>query len=185
MKSRKKQTLIFGMMAGIGMILIAIVLWQFLSEHQLKSYKNSEAGFSVDYPPDWSVAENSDGVAVIFKSPPENDYDFFRENVNIVVQELPASIQTIEKYTDQAIKQMKAVFEENLIILKSEPTFLSGQPAHLFEYLGKGPQSEFQMMHVWTIKGKKAYQINFTSLESKYNLYVDQVKKMIKSFRIQ
>jgi len=39
-------------------------------------------------------------------------------------------------------------------------------------------------MHVWTIQDDRAYQITFSTLDTKYEEYLGKVNAMIKSFKI-
>jgi len=182
---RKKQNIISGVVAGIGIILILSVAWFASKEYRFKSYKNSEYGFSIKYPVSWLLKENTSGAVVIFYTPKENDMDVSRESVNIVVQNISGRPTSLKNYSELAIKQMEAVFGENMIIFESEPTFIAGQSGYKLVFLGKTLGSDLKYMSVWTIDGVTAYQITYTSTASQYEHYLSKVKRMLRSFRIQ
>ena len=123
-------------------------------------------------------------LAAAFLSPLENKMDNFKENVNIVVQDLKENPLSLDEYSETAIKQMKAVFELNMKILDQGPTYLSGRPAYRLIYLGKAGKWDYKFMYVWTIVNDKAYQFNFTALSTTYNDYIRIAKKMMRSFKI-
>lgn len=183
----RRQTLNFflGILMGISLVLISYVVFNYVQKHSFKEYSSAKEKFTMRYPADWTLREDVEGAAVIFFTPLENEFDIFKENVNIIVQEVPEKLLDLEKYTDMAIRQMKAVFKENLIPLDSSKTYLAGLPAYKFVYLGKGPEAELKIMHIWAIKKNKAYQFTYTAISSKFDLYIDDVEKMINSFKIQ
>jgi len=182
---RKKQYIIISIVAGIGIILIVSGAWVVSREYRFRSYTNDEYGFSINYPALWSLEENTNGTAVLFYSPQENDLDFFKENVNVVVQDISGNPLNLKDYSQLAIEQMEAVFEDNMIILESEPTFFAGQSGYKLVFIGKSPETDLRYMIVWTVKGLTAYQVTYTALNSQYERYISKVKKMLKSFRIE
>ena len=185
MLRRQTQPFVLGIFIGISLVLIFYVLGSFAQKHSLKKYKSFKDKFSISYPFDWGMRENVEGASVVFFSPMENEFDIFQENVNIVVQEVPEKLTDLDKYTETAIRQMKAVFKDKLIVLESAPAHLSGFPAHKFLYLGKGPETELKIMHIWTIRGKYAYQFTYSAISSKFDQYVNKVEKMLRSFKIE
>ena len=124
-------------------------------------------------------------AAVLFYSPQENDLDFFKESVNVVVQDISGNPLNLKEYSQLAIEQMKVVFGDNMVIFESAPTFFADQSGYKLIFVGKGPETDLRYMSVWTIKGLTAYQVTYTALNSQYERYISKVKKMLKSFRIE
>jgi len=182
---RQKQNIINGVVAGVGIILILSGAWVVSREYRFKSYKNKEYGFSIKYPALWALEENKNGAAVIFYSPQENDMDFFKESVNVVVQDISGNPMNIKKYSKLAVEQMEAVFEDNMIIFESKPTFFADRSGYKLVFVGKGPEVDYKYMSVWTIEGLTAYQVTYTSLNSQYEHYISKVEKMLESFHIE
>jgi len=181
---RQKQNLIIWVVAGAGIILILSALWIVSKEHRFNKYRNDRYGFSIKYPAAWSLEENTNDVAVIFLTPQENELDFFKESVNVGVQDIAGNPMDLKEYSEMAIKQMEVVFGENLITLELGPTFIAKQNGYKFVFLGKGPETELKFMIVWLISGLTAYQVTYTSLTSQYDRYLPKVKRMLRSFRI-
>jgi eukaryotic-like serine/threonine-protein kinase len=184
MRRRKKITILSAIVASIGIILILIVIWMISQEHRFIKYENIQEGFAMIYPSTWTLTEGAEGTAAMFLSPKENDLDYFKENVNIIIQDLKEKPMMLEEYSKIAIHQVKVVFEQNVEVLESAPTYFAGQPAHKFVYIGKGPEAELKLLHIWTIKNRKAYQLTYTALSSKFDQYFGKVNRMIKSFKI-
>lgn len=172
------------MVSGIGILLIVIVIWTAGQEYRFREYRNEQKKFSLKYPALWAFEENKNGAAVIFFSPVETELDFFRENVNVVVQETLGEPMTLKKYSDLAIKQMELVFEKNFVLLESVPIRFAGREGHKIVFLGKGPDTELKYMCVWTLEGVRAYQLTYTALSSQYDRYLSEMKWMVRFFRI-
>lgn len=184
MNQRQKKNLIAALTALLGVALILLVVLIMTKEHRFKTYHNKAGGFSIRYPAAWSWEENKGGAAVIFFSPKDNELDFFKESVNVVVQNITDNPMNLKDYSEQAIKQMEVVFEENFIVLESGPTFIAGRPAYKLIFIGKGSDTELKYMSVWTLEGLTAYQITYTALASQYDRYIGEMKRMVNSFRV-
>jgi len=182
---RKKQYILISIIAGVGIILILSAAWIASRAYRFKSYRNSEYGFSIKYPATWSYEENKNDTVVLFYSPQENDLDYFKENVNVVVQDISKNPKNIKDYSKRAIEQMEAVFKENMIIIESEPIFFADRSGYKLVFVGKGPETDLQYKSVWTIDGLKAYQVTYTSLVTQYERYISKVQRMLRSFRIE
>ena len=181
---RQKQSLIIMLVSLLSLWLIGGVLWIFGKEWRFLKYQNEAAGFSIRYPLRWSLQENQNGASVIFSSPVENKLDFFQENVNVVVADISQKPMSLVEYSQLAVNQMKVVFKENIEVIESGPTYLSGKPAHRFVYIGRGPEAELKFLMVWTIDEKVAYQVTYAALASTYDIYIKKIEKMIKSFEV-
>jgi hypothetical protein len=183
---KKRDLLIFsyGFVAGIGLIIASLSVWHMYSETRFVKYEHPTGFFRMTYPPNWTLIENEGGAAAIFYSPLENELDIFKENVNIVIQDLSKNPMPLKQYTKTAINQMKVVFKEGMNIVESTPTYLSGMEAHKFVFEGSGPDGDLRFMSIWTVKGETAFQFTYTALKTEWDEYKTKADKMAKSFRI-
>ena len=168
-----------------GLVLVLILLLFFYFGQRMKKFRSTEHYYSIKYPADWEMEEKMDGVDVIFFSPLENEVDLFRENVNIVVQDMTGRRMSLAEYSQKAIVQMKVVFKDNLIILESKPVKFGGRDGHKFVYIGKGPEQDIKVINYWTIAGKKAFQFGFTSTVAQFERHSETAEKMAESFRLE
>ncbi len=179
------QTMVFSITGLLALGMILFTGWWFFQKNQYLPYKNNKKKFSIRYPAGWEAVETQKGVDVIFKTPTEGTWDNFRENVNLIVQDISQKPMTLEAYSSLAIDQMQAIFGENLLIQAAEEVSLAGRPGFKFEYIGKGPDGELHFRHYWTLVDSNAYQITYTAMDNSFDQYIDQVEHMIKTFRIQ
>ncbi len=184
MKKRDLLVFAYGFIAGIGLIIAVLTGWNMFAETKFIEYKHPSGFFEIAYPPDWTLIENEGGAAAIFYSPKENELDIFKENVNIVVQDLSKNPMPLEQYTKTAIHQMKVVFKTGMEIIESTPTRLGGLNAHKFVFMGTGPDGDLKFMSIWTIKGQTAFQFTYTGMKSDWDKYKRAADKMASSFKI-
>jgi hypothetical protein len=150
-----------------------------LSKQGFLTYTNSEYGFKIDYPADWSVRENIMGAVVVFLSPRESTSDNFLENVNIIVQD---NSMTLEEYTNISLAQLPQ-YVSDLEIISSERTTLGGNPAYKVVFTGVYNNSNrLEWMQVWTMKDNKVYLITYTAQPQSFSKYLPQVQHMFDSF---
>ena len=180
---KKQQSLWFILIGIVGFGLISAVLW--LQYQKIRFVRYNHPQFSVKYPALWTREENKNGAEVILYSPMENELDLFQENVNVVVQDVDQRVRSLQEYSEMAIMQMKVVFEKNIEIRESAPTYLSGNPAHKLVFIGHGPDGDLEYMVAWTLAKGKAYQITYTSMADSYDKYLPQVEKIFNSLDIK
>ncbi len=144
-------------------------------------YDNDE--FIILYPDYWDFKENFQGADVVFIAPLTNIYDSFSENLNVIIQDFGNEKWNLDKYTAYSIHQITA-FSDNGIVLESKPITLSNQEGHHLLYIYKNGSIIIKSKAVYTIENNKAYLITYTAEEKEYDNYIDDINKMIESFRI-
>jgi serine/threonine-protein kinase len=190
LSSRQQQSVIFTGIFIFGILLIGVGVWFKLRPVKMSTYTNQAYGFSIDYPSHWTVQEASPelpGVAAAFISPRENPLDGFSENVVIVIQDLSPKPMTLQQYTQTAVEQIRAVFEEHMEIVDSSPMMMAGRSAHKLIYQGaeRYGKKTLKMMSVWIVEGKVvAYQVNFGAAADEFDKYLKIVNPMVQSFSV-
>lgn len=181
---RKTLNLIFTLLALVGIAVTSVTIWYVLKKNEFSTYKDQGGyGLAIRYPKTWTVAPYTNGTLVTFYSPLENSLDIFKENFNIVVQDLSEQKHKmgLDQYTKIAIGQMQAVFKSGFDLQVSKPTFVSGVPGYQIVFLVKGQDNTLKIKCVWTIKGRMAYQFTYGALASQYDKYIGQVDAMLRS----
>ena len=184
MQRRKQLTVIYSLIGVVGIVLILVIVWFFGKENRFLKYKDENQGFSIQYPASWEASTKVEGTAVIFLSPSEGALDIFRENVNVVIQDLSKNPVDIKEYSETALKQLESAFDTGFQIVESGEARLAKTPAYHVVYLVKSKDIELKIMHVWTVIGLKAYQLTYTALSNKYDENLGKVEKMINSFAV-
>ncbi|MBL4755623.1 MAG: hypothetical protein JKY52_18780 [Flavobacteriales bacterium] len=76
----------------------------FSCSYDWSTYTDSNNRFSLSYHNTWE--KQNKGTTTLFLSPKEGEKDQFRENVNIMAQDLSSQPLTLEEYTDLTKQQI-------------------------------------------------------------------------------
>ncbi len=186
MKIHKRKLGILLLLGMLGLYLTGGCLQQenskFYKPKNFLTYENGSYGVRIKYPQEWTKTEGAMGTVVVFLSPKQNDSDPFQENLNIIVQNLPAST-TLNVVTEETINQVKQLIQ-NATIIESTDTTLAGVPAYKIVYSGKMREYTLKWIQIWTVKNNKMYSITYTAEINSYSYYLDVIQKMIDSFEI-
>ena len=187
LQQRKKLNLVFTLLILIGLVIIALSILYFTQDNQFTRYKDTGGnGFEVKYPNNWTVAPYTSGVNAVFYSPLDNALDKYKDNVNILVQDMNklTEIYSLNKYTKKAIGQMKVIYKENFVLLDSQDITVDNTPGHEITFIGKNPGIDLKVKCVWAIKGTNVYLFTYSAVDSQYDKYIKKVDAMLRSFRI-
>ena len=148
----------------------------------LSTYENAQYGIRIDYPVDWTCQEGVSGILVLLLAPPDGAADNFRENVNLIVQDLSGQNIDLDSFTRISNEQLKAYITD-FRPLTSERIKFNNNDAQKIVYTGKQGQYDLKFMQIWMIKNNKAYILTFTAVSDKYDQYINIINQMINSFR--
>lgn len=186
-KRAKWQSRLFGIGIGIGVLMIIVWILSIIKITDYFVYQNKVYGIQMNFPQYWSVQELPEKDAlVIFMTPKSSEYDDFLENVSVTKNDLMGKTVSLATFTNTAITQLTGTFEGYIKVLENTRFELAGHPGHRFSYVGRGKDVEnpLRYLHVWTIVGDRAYIITYAAREDQYDLYLNEVKTMIKSFKV-
>ena len=96
--------------------LLALAFMFVFGVGELLTYTNSEKRYTIKYPSEWSKSEQNGYVA--FLSPADSASDTFRENVNVMVQDMSANPMTLDQYTALTKGQIEGLKGSSVISLK-------------------------------------------------------------------
>jgi eukaryotic-like serine/threonine-protein kinase len=148
---------------------------------KMSLYANYNQGFRVDYPQNWSKENRDDfwATGVVFSSPLENDADQFKEQVSVLVEDLPQNLALAE-YTKQSLLEIKQLSDPT--IGAAQNITLGSNEGRQIIYHGEENGHIVQRMQTWSVNGSRAYVITYTAIPESYDDYLPTVEKMIKSF---
>jgi hypothetical protein len=146
---------------------------------------HSSSNYDIAYPSDWkSDTSKTMGTDLILFSSLTDSNDTFRENVNVLVQDLSAYDLTLDQYVQISEKQVKTMITDGKIILNERKAGPRGE-FHKMIYTGK--QGVFNLkyeQHFWLVN-KKAYVLSFTCEESQYVKYQQIREQIMNSFKLK
>ena len=151
---------------------------------QFLTYTNPYFGIEINYPIDWDILENQVGTVAMFLSQQENPNDDFRDNVNIVVQDLTGSNLDIEQYNNLSLSQLEQLITGFKVIEPISMAMLAGIPACRIKYQGIQGKLKLQWYSIWTIMNNTAYVVTCTAKQDSVSKFRPIFNEMIKSFGI-
>ena len=141
--------------------------------------------YSISHPANWEA--NSSGLMgtqfMIF-SPLSNSLDQFRDNVNLVIQDLSGFEVNLDLFVEASEGQIANLIN-NGKLLSSDRQQLGEQPCHRFVYTGT--QGIYQLkfeQYCWVID-HEAFILTFTSEEKEYDQFQPIVAEIFKSFQLK
>ena len=139
-------------------------------------------GFSIDYPENWDVNMKGEmGTKFILFSPLENNQDDFKENINLVVQDLTGYDIDLNGFVEISEQQVSTYVTEGKIL---ESNRLSKENIAYHKMIYTGKQGVYKLkfeQYFWVIESK-AYILTFTSEESNYQKYKMIAETILNSF---
>ncbi len=148
------------------------------------TYTNSEYSFSVDYPADWDVREDLDGLVVVFAGPSvlEGIYDI---NINVLAERLRKKMTLKDYVMASDLKAIQTI--PNYRKVQAEATTVSGLPAIVFvatlAVKCNGKKVSLKNKYAIFIKDKVAYTITYDTPAQFHDEYADCFDLVISSFK--
>ncbi len=160
------------------------------SQHKNKHNKNMEWSelktkkYSIQHPSDWELDQSGEmGTDFIMFTPLDSEEDQFRENVNLMIQDLSAYNLDLDQYTEISVEQIKTVFI-NPDILESKKVKTTKGEYHYVNYTGDQGQYQLHFIQYYWVIGKEAYILTFTCEIDKFDAYKEIGAKILNSFKL-
>ncbi|MFD0964690.1 hypothetical protein ACFQ1O_11805 [Pseudofulvibacter geojedonensis] len=141
--------------------------------------------YSINYPSNWELDESGQmGTRFILFSPLSSDQDQFRENINLLIQDLSGHNLDLEKYVEISIDQINRMITDGNI-LKNKRKLNKELNYHQLIYTGK--QGEYKLkfeQYLWVIKNK-AYVLTLTCEDEQFSNYQKIGEEIMNSFKLK
>ena len=185
MDANRKKLILIIIVSVTGSLLVAALGLFLFFKGQFGEYKDTKNKFSMRAPAGWKIVKNPQpGAVVVFISPKENALDLIQENISVVIQPVPAGIASMPTYSDTIKKQLTAVFSTNIKIIEDKTVKVGYRTGHRLAYDALKPD-HVKFIHLWTIKGDKAYIVTFFGDMNVYKNYALTVDEVFNSFQVK
>jgi serine/threonine-protein kinase len=142
----------------------------------------NQSEYSIQYPQDWELSQKGEmGTALIIFSPLKTKEYLFKENVNLMIQPLPGTSMTLEKFTDLSLEQIKTMITNS----KIEESKKINDETSMVIFTGNQGDYTLKFAQYYKIKNNKAYIVTFTTENSEFDQYRDTGLKILNSFSLQ
>jgi hypothetical protein len=143
----------------------------------------TKGNFKISYPKGWTIDTSKKlGVDLFIFSPLENKDDNFKENVNILIQDLSGQGINLNKYkqiTEQQLNDMPGISLFESSVLKSE----KGEYYKITYAMTQGA-NRLKILSLCFIKNNNAYLATFAAVFDKYDQYRNIGEKILNSFTL-
>jgi hypothetical protein len=164
-------------------ILIGMVFVCGCKKREEGRYYNRDKGFSIKVPAGWDIEEKKMNTDIIAVSPAEGPDDTFRENFNVLVEELERSLSTDEYYQKgiPLFKQFATDFAQH----GTGTERIDGVDFRYDIISHKMGPLTIKVLQYLAVKRKKGYLITFSASNDKFPLYEAMFKEIAKGFRFE
>jgi hypothetical protein len=163
------------------MILVATAAISFGQE--TNNWKQLEQnGYSIEYPNDWDLDTSGQmGSSFIIFSKQSSTQDQFRENINLIIQNLTGYTINLDQYTEISLGQIKTMIT-NGNILESKRLKANGPEFQKVVYTGDQGIYKLKFEQYYWIKNNEAYVLTFTTEVDQFDSYKETGEKILNSF---
>ncbi len=141
-----------------------------------------DSNYSIQYPASWELNQNGQmGTSFILFAPLESTDDLFRENVNLLIQDLTGYDLDLDKYTEITLDQIKMLIT-NSSLTESKRIQKGSEGFHYLIYKGDQGIFNLQFKQYFWVNNNKAFVLTFTSEQNKFATYEEVGKEILDSF---
>ncbi len=145
----------------------------------------AQANYTIQYPGNWEVDKSGQlSTSFMMFSPLESAQDKFRENVNLLIQDLTGKNIDLNKFTQISEEQIKTLMKNSKII---ESKRLKNGTQEFHKIIYKGQQQNYDLefeQYYWVIKNS-AYILTFTAEQGRFENYKATREKIMSSFKLK
>jgi hypothetical protein len=150
---------------------------------ELKKYSDPQGRFTIGYPGEWKLNDNTEDAILQITSPLENDNDKFKQNINLQIEEVKSNM-TVDEYVNSNMDAVKGMIK-NYREVSAMYFNRNGSRAYQVVYKGKyGDMNyELQIKQLFTLVNGKAYILTYVSKEDERDAFETTANKIFNSFK--
>nr|WP_294904332.1 PsbP-related protein [uncultured Lacibacter sp.] len=176
-------------------LLIAILFISFFSSAQTASqevkwlkHKDTAYNLSIQYPSHWQLKPPSGNSRFFVTSYPESDEDKFRENLNCLIPSPVEEGTTIQQAEEEIVQTLSAMMSEFKIVQSGYSKWNnvnSYQIEYTCVFISGDVRYDLHMLQKAAIINGKLYVLTYSAKNDSYEKYIDMIRKMIDSFKVE
>lgn len=144
-----------------------------------------DSAYSLAYPPGWELNQSGAlGTAFFLFAPRESPQDSFRENINLLIEDLSKAPMDLDAYVAFSVEKGRQFMNE-LVILDSTRLKDAHGPFHQLVFTGRQGVFRLKWKQHYRVAHQKAYVLTFTAQESRYPAYLEWIDNVLDSFALR
>jgi hypothetical protein len=145
----------------------------------------NQSNYSIQYPATWELNQSGQmGTSFILFSPLESEQDKFKENVNLLIQDLRGKNIDLNKYTEISEGQIKTMATNSNLIESKRLKTESGE-YHKIIYSADQGIFHLKFEQYYWVTNDKAYVLTFTSEQNRFDSFKETGEKILNSFKLK
>lgn len=186
MKSSIRYITSFGFTITILLVLVFGCVSKEESNELTKDWKTEETSdYRIQFPEEYTLDKSEQmGTKFILFSELKNDEDKFKENINLMVQDLKGMNLNLDKFSEISINQIKTMITNSNIEYSTKEKNKDGDFFHII-YTGSQGIFNLKFEQYYFMKNEKAFFITFTSEISEYENYSSTAKMILNTFKLK
>lgn len=141
-----------------------------------------EVNYRIQYPENWDVDQSGQlGMSFIILSKQTSPQDGFRENINLLIQNLTGLNIDMDAFVKISEDQVKAMFKGGKIH-ESKRVKSKTDTFHKLVYTGTQGSFVFKIQQYYWVEKDKAYILTLTCEATQFDSYVQTGDKIMSSF---
>lgn len=141
--------------------------------------------YLIQYPSEWKLNQSGlmESTFILF-SPLESSQDQFRENVNLLIQDLSSSNLDLDLYAEISEGQLKKMINNSRLI-ESKRIKTESEEYHRMIYTGDQGNYHLKFEQYFWVRNGKAFVLTLTCEESKFAVYKGIGEAILNSFEFK
>ena len=173
---------------GIIVLAINMTACGQTSENKTKTIEGwkslSENSYSIEYPENWELNKSGQmGTSFILFSQLSSGQDQFKENVNLIIQDLTGHNLDLDKYVEISEGQIKTMITDGNLI-ESKRITTGDLNYHKVIYTGRQGVFNLKFEQYFWVVGDKANILTLTCEESQFDNYQIIGERILNSFNL-
>jgi hypothetical protein len=144
-----------------------------------------ESNYSIQYPATWELNQSGQmGTSFIVFSPLQSEQDNFKENVNLIIQDLTGKNIDLNNYTEISEGQIKTL-ATNSTLIESKRIKLGSGEYHKIIYTADQGIFHLKFEQYYWVTNDKAHVLTFTSEQSMFDSFKETGERILNSFMLK
>lgn len=167
----------------VSILAVLLCLNTFAGNDNFTKYKKKN--YSIEYPENWTLDKSETmGTTFILFAPLESSTDIFRENVNLIIQDLKKMNINLDQFVKISEEQVKPILLESTS-LETKRVKNGDTEYHRFVYASSQGALKLKVLQFCWVVDEKAYILTFSAELNKYNEYKDIAEKVLSTFVVK
>jgi serine/threonine-protein kinase len=146
--------------------------------------QHEATNYSINYPDNWELSQpGHPGPEFILFSELTSTDDNFKENINLLTQDLTNQPVDLDRFVEISEEQAVTLVPDGNILL-SERKKANGLEFHRMIYTGTTGGFQLKFEQYFWVEGNSAYVLTFTAEEDQAEIFESIVNEIFKTFKL-